>query len=257
MQMISSIVLLVQGQIELLRVSLLGSLLANILLLPAVSIFYAAYRRKHLAHNCYLTKNYNLLLSLAVGGFTIPTVFDKATTSPLSQTAGISRGVSIILMVTYGAYFYLQLSMNRGAFDRLKRDMDEKADELPMKSIRVASAVFVVATVLLYLCVDFVVNSVQELGKELGMFTGFVLIPILNCDLAAVEQAGRSMDLMLMFTVGKCVQSALLVAPLLVVVAWGMGADDLNLSFDSCLAIILFMAVWVLNTLVAREVFDW
>ncbi|KUI52829.1 Vacuolar calcium ion transporter [Cytospora mali] len=239
MQMISSIVLLVQYRIDLLEVSLVGSLLANILLLPALSILYASFRRKRMAHNYNVTRAYIFMLLLAIGAFIIPTVFDRSAGLPTASTAAISRAVSILLMLTYGAYLYFQLLLVSGW---------------------VASAIFITTTVLLYFCVDFVVGSLQGIEDpelRFGMFTGFILIPVLNCDVAAIEQAGRSMDLMLIFTIGKCVQSALLVAPLLVVIAWGLGSDDLNLSFDLWMIADLFMSVLFLNTLSALRSFNW
>lgn len=256
MQMISSIALLVRGEYELLQVSLVGSLLANILLLPALSILYAAYHGKSIAHDSSMTRNYTLLLSLAIGGFIIPTVFDIETVLPTSQTAAISRAVSVLLM---GGYLYLQLSTHRDRFNHLTSERNKKADELQI-SIRVASAAFVAATVLLYFSVDFVVDSLQDLGAGVRgswAFTGVVLIPVLNCDVAAVEQAGRSMDLMLMFTVGKCTQSALLVAPLLVLVVWGLGADGVNLSFDIWLVVVQSVSLYVVNGLVAGRSLNW
>ncbi|ROW08939.1 hypothetical protein VMCG_02944 [Cytospora schulzeri] len=258
MQMISSIVLLVQNQVDLLQVSLVGSLLANILLLPALSIFYAAFRRKFMAHNYHINRNYTLMLSLAVSGFIIPTVFDREPIFSPASTAAVSRATSIILMLAYGAHLYFQLSVHRNRFGHFMRERHEKADEL-LISIRVALGIFVVTSVLLYFCVDLVVNSIQELEEDssgFGFFTGFILIPILNCDVAAVEQAGRSMDLMLMFTIGKCIQSALLIAPFLVVISWGMGIDTLNLSFDLWMVVSLFISVYILNTLLIRESFN-
>lgn len=259
MQMISSIVLLVRRRYDLLQKSLVGGLLADILLLPALSIIYAACRRKRMTHDYAATREYTLLLSLTVGGFIIPTVFDSATTLPTASTAAVSRGTSIFMMLAYGAYLVFQLSAHRygHVFDRYMEQRGDEAGEL-LVSIRVSLAIFVVDTALLYFCVDFVVDSLQRLGSEgLGTFTGFVLIPILNCDAAAIGQAGRSMDLVLTFTVGKCIQSALLVAPLLVEVAWVTGSDELNLSFGVWMIALLFMSVFVVNTLVAVESFNW
>ncbi|KUI71765.1 Vacuolar calcium ion transporter [Cytospora mali] len=241
------------------RFPLIGSLLANILLLPALSILYASLRRKRMAHNYNVTRAHNFMLLLAIGAFIIPTVFDKSTVLPTASTAAVSRAVSILLVLTYSAYLYFQLVMYRGIFDEYMMEMDKKADEL-LVSGWVASAIFIMTTVLLCFCVDFVVGSLQGIEDpelRFGMFTGFILMPVLNCDVAAVEQAGRSTDLMLMFTIGKCVQSALLVAPLLLVIAWGLGRDELNLSFDLWMIADLFMSVLFLNTLSAFRSFNW
>lgn len=105
---------------------------------------------------------------------------------------------------------------------------------------------------------DNIVANIQvlESGRYKTAF-GFIVFPIINCDLAAIEQAESSMDLMLAFTVGKSVQSALLVTPVLLIVAWGLGMDDLNLGFDLSEACSLFLSVFLLMRLTCSSTFTW
>lgn len=118
MQTISSIVLLVKGEIVTMKMSLIGTLQVNILLLPALSVFYATLRQKSMVHEYGATKKYILLLFLATSGIVVPTVFDKETVLPSISTAALSRGSSILLMLTYGAYLFFQLSTHKTLFER-------------------------------------------------------------------------------------------------------------------------------------------
>lgn len=118
MQAISSIVLLVKREIVTMQMSLLGTLQVNILLLPALSVFYATLRQKSMVHEYAATKKYIMLLFLATSGFIVPTVFDNQTDLPTSSTAALSRGSSILLMFTYGAYLFFQLSTHKTLFER-------------------------------------------------------------------------------------------------------------------------------------------
>lgn len=284
MQAISGIVLIVNGEIVMMQMSLIGTLQANLLLLPALSVFYATLRQKSMVHEYKVTKKYTLLLFLATGGLVAPTVFDLETTLPTASTAGLSRGTAVLLMIAYGGYLFFQLSTHKTLFEgdrpfdhcptrRSKAHVTEdgrlehssapggqrsEAEEL---SIWTAFFMFVATTALLYFCVDYVVNSVLELREihnapSLG-FSGYILIPILNCDLAAVEQVEWSMDSVLTFTFDKSLQLALFFSPFLVMVAWGAGYDDASLSFDILAVTTLFMSVYLVNAVSASGNFNW
>lgn len=120
---------------------------------------------------------------------------------------------------------------------------------------------FAATTALLYLCVDSVVNSVLELGKiheSLSFaFSGYILVPILNCDVAAVEQVERSMDTVLTFTFDKSIQFALLFSPSLIIIAWGMGLEEAGLSFGIFWVTALFTSVFLVNAVCASGNFNW
>lgn len=283
MQAISSIILLLRGEIVMMQMSLIGNLQANLLLLPALSVFYATLRQKSMVHDIRVTKKYTLLLFLVTSGFIAPTVFDKETDLPVISTAGVSRGVSVLLMLTYGAYLFFQLSTHKELFG-----CDQPAKQCPTReidahvlraeahngscapqrqrseavelSIWTASVMFVITTALVYFCVDFVVNSVLELRKRHNSpsfgFSGYILIPVLNCDVAAVEQAERSMNAVLTFTFDKSLQMALFFSPFLVLVAWGAGFDEASLSFDILAVTTLFTSVYLVNAISASGNFN-
>ncbi|KAI7779516.1 hypothetical protein LA080_000800 [Diaporthe eres] len=284
MQAISGIVLILNGEITMMQMSLIGTLQANLLLLPALSVFYATIRQKSMVHDCRVTKKYFLLLFLATGGLVAPKIFDLETDLPTASTAGLSRGTSVLLMIAYGGYLFFQLSTHKTFFERdqlfeqcpNRRSNDHVMEAVALEncptpegqvretgelSIWTAFFMFVATTALLYFCVDYVFNSVLELREihdapSLG-FSGYILIPILNCDLAAVEQVEWSMDSVLTFTFDKSLQLALFFSPFLVMVAWGAGFDDASLSFDILAVTTLFMSVYLVNTLSASGDFNW
>lgn len=284
MQAISGIVLLVNGEIVMMQMSLIGTIQANLLLLPALSVFYAILRHKSTVHECSITKKYTLLLFLAMSGFVAPTIFDLATTLPTSSTASASRGTAVLLMIAYGAYLFFQLSTHKTFFkhDQLathwpiarsdaflleggelgsNSSPGRQGSESGERSIWTAIVLFVATTVLLYFCVDYVVNSVLELREihespSLG-FSGYILVPVLSCDLAAIEQVEWSMDSVLTFTFDKSIQLALFFSPLLVMVAWGAGYDEASLSFDIVAVTTLFTSVYLVNALSASGKFIW
>ncbi|KAJ0116788.1 hypothetical protein J7T55_009939 [Diaporthe amygdali] len=236
-----------------------------------------------MVHDIRVTKKYTLLLFLVTSGFIAPTVFDKETDLPVISTAGVSRGVSVLLMVTYGAYLFFQLSTHKELFGcdppvkqyptreihaHALRAEAHNGGSAPQRqrseavelSIWTASVMFVITTALVYFCVDFVVNSVLELRERHNSpsfgFSGYILIPVLNCDVAAVEQAERSMNAVLTFTFDKSLQMALFCSPFLVLVAWGAGFDEASLSFDILAVTTLFTSVYLMNAISASGNFN-
>lgn len=284
MQAISGIVLILNGEITMMQMSLIGTLQANLLLLPALSVFYATLRQKSMVHESGITKKYTLLLFLATAGLVAPTVFDLETTLPMASTAGLSRGTSVLLMIAYGGYLFFQLSTHKTFFESdqsIKHCPTRRSNARAMEngmledsstpeehvsktgelSIWTALFMFIATTALLYFCVDFVVNSVQELREIHDFpslaFSGYILIPILNCDLGAIEQVELSMDSVLTFTFDKSLQLALFFSPFLVMVAWGAGFDDASLSFDKLAVTTLFTSVYLVNALSTLGEFNW
>ncbi|KAK6593557.1 Vacuolar calcium ion transporter 1 [Botrytis cinerea] len=64
-------------------------------------------------------------------------------------------------------------------------------------------------------------------------FIGMIRLPILSNDVMAIQRASKDkMDIAIQSALGKNIQTALVVAPTLVLVGWIMGLDDVNLLFD-------------------------
>lgn len=286
---IGSISYMLRRQVFLVQQSLVGSLLANMLLLPATAMFYAAYRRRPTTFSRGATRINILLLLLSVSAFVIPTVFDAQTNLSVEATAQMSQGASVLLLVAYGAYLGFQLCSHRDLFDvaRIGRDasrMEEGSSSgvgpdpaartackcvagrgsLPSDKTITATctttritgiggwaAVFVGSTAVLYFTIDNLAAGVQSFAQADGFasISGLILVPVLNCDLAAIDRTRDSMDSVITSTIGKSMQSALLIAPLLVIVGWGVGADDMNLSFDVFQITCLFLTIFLLGCL--------
>lgn len=279
-QAISSVVLLLRGEIVMMQMTLIGNLLVNLLLLPALSIFYATYHRKSMTHDYAVTRKYTLLLFLSTGGYILPTTFNIEQVLPIMSIAGLSS-TFILPILAYGAYLFFQLSTHKNLFER---DISVRHSPIPMSgaqelvaeglrrtsnprrpqiegqelSIWTAAVIFIANTALIYFTVEFFVDSVLELGmEEYFSFSGYVLIPILNSDVAAFEQVEQSMDMVLSCTLDKSLQLSLFVSPSLVLVVWGAGYGEDGLSFDAVGVTALFMSVYLVNGLSASGNFNW
>ncbi|OOF98648.1 hypothetical protein ASPCADRAFT_204432 [Aspergillus carbonarius ITEM 5010] len=147
-----------------------------------------------------------------------------------------------------------------------KVELQEPEDdaEEPQLSVTVAVLTLVISTVFVALCAEFMVDSIDALttqGHISETFVGLILLPIVGNaaeHATAVTVACKDkMDLAIGVAVGSSMQIALLVLPLIIVIGWGMGNDDMTLYFDAFQVILLFVAVLLVNYLIADGKSHW
>ncbi|KAH8194523.1 hypothetical protein TruAng_011303 [Truncatella angustata] len=292
--------LLYARETVLLQTSLVGSLLANLLLILGLSIYAGSHQREHQYFNLGVAHTSANLLSLAATSLLIPTASKLLDQMAPDKIPKQSRGASFILIWVYACYMYYQFRSHTATFreetqksekwaqrtrergiaaaiqtgtviatapiahamlrdeDIVRHTVGESEDDTsttrtPNLHLGVAVATFIISAGLSALCVDYTVNSINALstGAKLSQtFIGLVLLPIPNCDLAPISHAIEDrLDNAMNFTIGKCLQTALFITPLVVLIAWGMGVDGMTLVFDGFEVVSLFAAILLLNFL--------
>ncbi|KAK4227863.1 vacuolar membrane-associated protein iml-1 [Podospora fimiseda] len=142
----------------------------------------------------------------------------------------------------------------------------EEEDETddPQLHFAVALGVLAMSTVLIGFCAEFMVDGISAItggGKVSAEFVGLILLPIVG---NAAEHATAvtvaikdKMDLAIGVAVGSSMQVALLIIPLLVIIGWGMDKPAMSLSFDPFQVAVLFVAVLLVNYLIADGKSHW
>ncbi|GAE00201.1 sodium/calcium transporter, putative [Paecilomyces variotii No. 5] len=145
----------------------------------------------------------------------------------------------------------------------------EDEPEEPQLSIWVAVLTLAISTALVALCAEYMVGSINAITAEGGIsktFVGLILLPIVGNaaeHATAVTVACKDkMDLAIGVAVGSSMQIALLVLPLIVVIGWCMGNQEMRLTgqtldFDGFQVILLFVAVLLVNYLIADGKSHW
>lgn len=141
---------------------------------------------------------------------------------------------------------------------------EEDEGEDPQLSFPVAVGTLVGSTVLIAFCAEFLVDSIDYVTSQGGIseeFLGLILLPIVG---NAAEHATAvtvaikdKMDLAIGVAVGSSMQVALFIIPLLVIIGWGMGMDDMDLSFDIFQVAVLFVSVLLVNYLIGDGKSHW
>jgi Ca2+:H+ antiporter len=183
-------------------------------------------------------------------------VLDQSGSKEKAQSIlTLSRGTAIILLGLYVLYLVFQLRTHSNLFDaENQNEGDEEVEhEEPSIGPLAAMAVLVVTTVLVTICADYLVDSIDDLVTTSGIsraFIGLILIPIVGNaaeHVTAVVVAVRDkMDLAMGVAIGSSIQIALLVTPFLVIVGWIIGSE-MTLHFETFQTVAFAVSVLVVT----------
>jgi Ca2+:H+ antiporter len=236
--------------LELVRASLTGSILGNVLLVLGLSILLGGLRhglqrfgQRHAGLNA-------TMLMLAVAALVIPSLFSHSIDLVNHDAVEyLSLGVAGIMIVLYVLGLVYQFRSPRD--DAEETGYQAAAHEAPHWSARQALIVLLLATAGIAWLSEILVGSVEHVVAQIGItefFLGIVIIPIIGNvaeHIVAVEVALKNhMELSLSISVGSSLQIALFVAPLLVFISLAMG-NPLTLVFNQFELIALAAAVLI------------
>jgi Ca2+:H+ antiporter len=256
-ELIITIVAIRAGLLELVKASITGSIIGNLLLVMGASLLLGGlkngkqrFNREHAATNA-------TMLVLAVVALSVPSLFNHTLTGEELATftkENISLGVAVVMIVLYA--LSLLYSLRVADKESPITHTDEAA--APHWSPRTAGIVLALATGAVVWLSEILVHSVEGVTASLGwseFFLGIILIPIVGNvaeHLVAVEVAIKNkMELSLEIALGSSLQIALFVAPVLVFAALLFG-QYLNLVFNQFELLAMIAAV-LITALVASD----
>ncbi|KAI1109714.1 Sodium/calcium exchanger protein-domain-containing protein [Nemania sp. NC0429] len=134
--------------------------------------------------------------------------------------------------------------------------------EEPTLHLFVALGTLTVSTVIIALCAEGLVSGIEPISSVVSEeFIGLILVPIVGnaCEHAtAVTVAMKDkMDLAIGVAIGSSMQVALFLIPLLVIIGWGIGNDEMTLAFDTFQVVTLFVSVLLVNYLIGDGKSHW
>jgi len=268
-ELIVSIVALKDGQIAVVQSSMLGSILSNLLLVMGMCFFFGGLVHRGSSgagseqeFSSAVAQATCSLMTLSSASLVIPAalygVLDQSGSDEKTQSILVlSRGTAIILLVLYVMYLVFQLRTHSNLFDSAGQEASEAHDdedhEEPTLGPIAAAAVLVVVTVLVAICAEYLVGSIDaivESGHISRAFIGLILIPIVGNaaeHVTAVVVAVRNkMDLAMGVAIGSSIQIALLVTPFLVIVGWIIG-EPMSLRFETFETVAFAVSVLVVT----------
>lgn len=259
-ELIITIVALQAGLLDVVKASITGSILGNLLLVLGLSLLVGGLKHGTQFFDRRGISVMMTTMTIAIIGLVIPTMFSSAIeTVNHDSVEYLSIGVAVALMASYVMSLFFTL---RGT---PKSDAIAQAEETPvphhhgpLSDIRIALAVLAVAVVLIAVLSEILVGAVEPLIEAQGLselFVGVIIVPIIGNaaeHLVAVEMALKNrMELSIGIAVGSSMQIALFVAPVLVFVALLFG-QRLTLVFNQFEIAALIAAV-LITALIALD----
>jgi Ca2+:H+ antiporter len=237
------------GLLELVRASIIGSILGNLLLVMGLSLVLGGWKNGLQKFDRRGAGMNATLLILAFLALAIPSIFDASfvETEEFRSEQLFSEGIAAILIVLYAANMLYSFSVK----EETGAAVSAAEHHEPKWSMRTALIVLTAATLGIVFMSEFLVKTVEPVVDKLGwseLFVGVIIVPIIGNvaeHLVAVQQALKNrMDLSITIALGSSLQVALFVAPVLVFISL-LFEDKLVLAFTIPEVIALAAASWV------------
>ncbi|KAJ7119904.1 Sodium/calcium exchanger protein-domain-containing protein [Mycena crocata] len=237
-EIIVGIAALLQGELRIVQTSMLGSILSNLLLVLGCSFLAAGFKFKESDFQVTAAQASSSLMTLACITLVIPAAY-HSTMMPSDDQPGllvISRGTALLLLGVYVAYLCFQLKTHAYLF----KAEDQEPEEAKMSVVAAGVAGRFHRR-----------NSGAVFHPK--PFIGLILLPIVANAAEHVTSVWMAMKGRMELTIGICVGSSIQIAtfvvPLLVIVGW-IADHELTLFFANFETIVLFVSVFLVNTLI-------
>ena len=244
----------------LVKASITGSIIGNVLLVLGLSILLGGFRFKRQKFNATAASLGATQLTLAVVGLVIPAVFwfvvhaDPATVA--AGEAGIvnlSEEIAVVLALTYVVSLWFSLRTHSHLFAGHEDALETTGEaHRPEWDRKLALTMLIGATAGVAVMSELLVGSVEEASHALGMngvFVGVIVVAVIGNaaehSTAVLMALKNKMDLAVTIAIGSGIQIALFVAPVLVFASLLMGGPVLDLHFSLMEVVAVVLSVFV------------
>lgn len=261
---------LIEGLQEVVKASIIGSIIGNILLVLGASMFVGGLRRDKQTFNRAAANAQSAMLLLALTALVMPAVFELVVGGRLpspneelvnygSTVEHLSLAVAIVLMLSYVGGLIFSLRTHRALFNP-HSDEPEEADW----SVRRSVGALAIAGLAVGLMSEILVGSISEAGDTLGLsefFIGAIVVAIVGNAaehwVAVLVAAKDKMDLAVGICLGSSTQIALFVAPVLVILSFPFGPGPMPLVFNGFELAAIVFAILIADRVTAEGESNW
>jgi Ca2+:H+ antiporter len=254
-----------QGLHEVVKASLIGSMLGNILLVLGASMFVGGLGRDRQRFDRTAASAQSSMLLLAAVALVMPAIFELIAGNGLplpgdeirdypSDVEHLSLAVAIVLMATYFGGLFFSLKTHRDLFNPDYSQMGDEEEEHEPWSVRKAVIMLAIAGVAVGVMSEILVGSISEAAEGIGLsefFIGVIVVAIVGNAaehwVAVLVARKDKMDLAVNIAIGSSAQIALFAAPLLVMCSFFIGPHPMALVFNGFEVGALVLAVMIAN----------
>jgi len=274
-----SIMALEHGNVRMVQLSMLGSVLANTLLVRKQKLsrrligltskvvgccfLIGGLKHKESVFNATFASTASSLMTAASASLLVPVALFgthcNANSNCEDSVKMLSRVIAIILLFLFAVYLNFRLNSHTSLFEGNASHENQEHEESEQTCSVALTLVTLLMCMLLTAVVSFFLigasNSIVESSYISGRFVGLVLLPLVAEGSERIKAVGVAyndrMDSALDFTIGRSVHIALFVTPLLVLLGWAMRTrEPMTFHFESFEAVTFFFGVLLVNDLI-------
>jgi Ca2+:H+ antiporter len=252
-ELIIALVALRAGLFDMVRASIIGAILANLILAMGVAFFLGGLRRHTQEYNAGAARLYSSMMLISAISLGVPSAFNRffSPDATVYEEKIVNLGTAFVLLAAYVLYLVFLLKTHPDFFQSAASSHEEHADH-GQWSVGRAVGSLVGASVLAAWMSELLVGAAEGTGQALGMsqvFIGIVLLAIVGGAAesgSAIAMARKNkLDLTVGIAMGSSIQIALFVAPVLVLASLFIAPQPLELAFSRAEIGTLFLGVLI------------
>lgn len=256
-----------KGYTEVVKASLTGSIIGNILLVLGLSCFAGGLKFKVQDFNVIGARNQATMLLLSAIGLIIPAVFHHLVgPNHIHDERTLSVEISCVLLVTYFLSLLFALHTHKQLFTGAAADMEEDAHHADGEhwSLKKSFTILFTATAAIAWMSEILVASVEHAAHSFGMsniFIGVIVVAIVGNaaehSTAILMAMKDRMDLSIGIAIGSSIQIALFAAPFLVLISYWIAPVPMNLVFTPAEVLAVTLSVWIVGQVAGDGKSNW
>jgi Ca2+:H+ antiporter len=250
-----------RGLIEIVKASVIGSIIGNILLLIGMSIFFGGLKFKEQKFNKDSAGVSSTMLIIAVAGLAIPTVYAFTAKPDVFKIQILSNAVALVLSFTYILSLFFAFFTHKHLFDA--SDDIKASKEKPTITRKMAVIILLIVTVAVAIESEILVRYIEHAATSIGLTQTFIGVVIIAIVTNIAEKANaihfaleNKLDISLEIGMSSAIQIALFVIPILVFISHIFNYG-FTLVFSFFEIISMVFAVMIINYLLADGRCNW
>jgi Ca2+:H+ antiporter len=263
---------LLEGLQEVVKASIVGSIIGNVLLVMGAAFVVGGWTRDKQTFNQTAASAQSGMLTLALAALVFPAIFQLIHGGGLpavgdervdfgSELEQLSLCVAIVLLLSYAAGLWFSLRTHRAVFNPFGGEAEEEGHHW---TVRRAAVYLALSAVAVGVMSEILVGSISEASEDIGLsefFVGVFVVAIVGNAaehwVAVLVAAKDKMDLAVNIAIGSSAQIALFVAPVLVLLSFVVGPDPMALVFNGYELGALLFAVQIANLVTQDGESNW
>jgi Ca2+:H+ antiporter len=265
-ELIIALAALRQGLLSVVKASLTGSILGNLLLVLGASFLAGGLKRDIQRFNATAARMQSTMLFMAAVSLILPASFHYlGGAGVLVREKGLSLWFALVLLGIYALGLLFSLRTHRPLFSGTHGEAEELEGETHAAwSLKKALAILAIATAAVAWMSEMLVGSVEQAAHAMGMtdlFVGVVVVAIIGNaaehSTAVLVATRNRMDLSVSIAIGSSIQIALFVAPLLVLLSYLIAPQPMDLVFSPAEVLAVLVGVVICSQVASDGESHW